>query len=110
MSQFATPAQIEEFLTGQGLEKDSTGGGFSAWFLSSKSDSNGWKIMITDWDTDTAELQPGKKIGIGLYAPDGGGPEDVFEIVDSAELLPEALERFKKAAIEKFGTGSISNG
>lgn len=110
MSQFATPAQIEEFLTGQGLEKESTGGGFSAWFLISRIDSDGWQIMITDWETDTAELQPGKKIGIGLYASGGVAPEELFEVIDSADLLPAALERFKKSAIEKFGTGLTSNG
>ncbi|WP_432263137.1 hypothetical protein [Cupriavidus sp. TMH.W2] len=108
MTQFTTAVQIGDFLKSQGLDQASTGGGCSGWFLEIQGRDGVWQILITDWDSDTDQIQLGRKIGIGLYPPGGfGGLEDRFEIIESAELLPDALERFRKAGEEKFGAGPI---
>nr|CAI11219.1 hypothetical protein [Cupriavidus metallidurans CH34] len=58
--------------------------------------------MISDWTTDSTNLQPGKPIGIALYAP--GGVETQAEVLPNADGLRDALKRFKDAGVQQFGT------
>ncbi|MWL91815.1 hypothetical protein GA566_30955 [Cupriavidus sp. SW-Y-13] len=99
---FETGAEIEGFLRSEGLTDASTGGGYSGWFLELQGQSGPWQIMISDWTTDSTNLQPGKPIGIALYAP--GGVETQAEVLPNADGLRDALKRFKDAGVQQFGT------
>lgn len=98
LTTFETAAQIEAFLVEQGLEKFSTGGGFSGWFLRNIGGNAGWKIFITGPE-DTADLDLGKSVFIALEAP--GGDQCEHEDLDNPADLPEAIARLRKIALDK---------
>lgn len=101
---FATSEGIEGYLRSEGLAEAATGGGFSGWFAERQGQSGPWQIMVTDWETDSARMQPGKPVGISLYAP--GGAETLSEVLPDASGLPDAIERFRRAGVQQFGTAA----
>lgn len=106
MNKFDTTEQISQYLTDSGFTEDSTGGGFSAWFLQFDVPAGRWQVMLTDWETDTACLRPEKPIGIALYGPGGEGTEELFEVLPEPTKLPETIARFTKEGEARFGAGT----
>lgn len=95
---FKTAVQIETYLVEQGLEKLSTGGGLSGWFLRNIGGNADWQIFITGPE-DTAALDPGKPVYIALEA--SGGVQCEHEDLDNPDTLPDAIARLHKIALDK---------
>lgn len=105
MTRLDTPEQVREYLTGLGFTELSTGGGFSAMFLERDVAAGRWKLMLTDWGTDTAYLRPGMPFGIALYGPDEG-KEELFLRLPDLSKLPETIAQFTQEGELRFGAGS----
>lgn len=105
MTQLDTPEQVKQYLIDLGFTEQSTGGGFSAMFLERDVAAGRWKVMLTDWATDTAHLRPGMPFGIALYGPNEGKEERFLRLPDLSKL-PETIARFTRDGEVRFGTGT----
>jgi len=105
MTQLDTPEQVKQYLIDLGFTEQSTGGGFSAWFLERDVAAGRWRIMLTDWETDTAHLRAGRPFGIALYGTDEW-KEELFEVIPELSKLPETIARFTQEGEERFGAGT----
>lgn len=106
MTPLDTPEQVKQYLIDSGFSEISTGGGFSAMFLERDVEAGRWSVMLTDWETDTARLRPGRPFGIALYGPADGSKEKLFEVVPDIAKLLDAIARFTREGEVLFGTGS----
>jgi hypothetical protein len=105
MPQLDTPEQDKQYLIDVGFTEESTGGGFSAMFLERDVASGRWNVMVTDWETDTAQLRPGRPFGIALHGPNEG-KEELFEVFPELSKLPETIARFTREGEVRFGAGT----
>ncbi|VVE17202.1 MULTISPECIES: hypothetical protein [Pandoraea] len=106
MTKLDTTEEITQHLIDSGFTEHSTGGGFSAWFLQFDVPAGRWQVMLTDMETDTACLKPGKPAEIALYGPEGEGAQVLFEVLSEPAKLPEAIARFTKEGEARFGAGT----
>ncbi|KAF7963541.1 hypothetical protein AWV80_08445 [Cupriavidus sp. UYMU48A] len=106
MTQLDTPEQVKQYLIDSGFTELSTGGGYSAMFLERDVSAGRWKVMVTDWATDTAHLRPGQPFGIALYGPSGEDKEELFEVFPELSKLPETIARYTQEGEVRFGPGT----